>query len=193
MKRVSQSRRKLLQLTGTTLGIALLPSQGAEAEDVKNPERKVEPANQHFDGRFFDAQQRQLVDELTETIIPADSHSGGAKAAKVVDRIDQALRESLDEDQKKIWIEGLSLIDAMSKRSCGKSFVDSSPEERTAVLEVLSDNLEMTELREVMFFKDLKRVTVDAYYTSKLGILDELGYKGNTVLDEFVGCKDIPT
>jgi hypothetical protein len=191
MNRLSQSRRKLLQLTGTTLGVALLPSQ-ANADNKKRPEHLAGPVAGHL-SNFFDTQQRQLVDELTETIIPADSHSGGAKSAKVVDTIDQALRESLDEDQKKLWADGLKLIDAMSQRSCGKSFIQATPEQRIAVLQVLSDNLEMTELGEVMFFKDLKRLTVDAYYTSKIGILDELEYKGNTVLDEFVGCKEIPS
>jgi hypothetical protein len=78
----------------------------------------------------------------------------------------------------------------MSERSCGKSFLKASPEQRTEVLQVLSDNLEMTELLEVRFFKQLKRLTIDAYYTSKIGILEELEYKGNIVLEEFVGCKD---
>jgi gluconate 2-dehydrogenase gamma chain len=193
MKAVSRSRRKLLQLTGTTLGAALLSSQPDGADKIKSPSQKPEPAKVNLASGFFSAPQRQLVDELTETVIPADSHSGGAKAAKVVDTIDRVLRESLDEDQKKIWMEGLKLIDVMSKRSCGRLFVEASPEQRTAVLRILSDNLEMTELPEIRFFKELKRLTVDAYYTSKIGILEELGYKGNTVLDEFVGCKDAQT
>jgi len=174
-----------LQLTGTTLGAALLPSKPAQTEEIKIASQKPESAR-----GFFNADQRQLVDELTETIIPADSHSGGAKAAKVVDTIDQVLSESLDEDKKNTWFEGLKLIEAMSERSCGKSFLKASPEQRTEVLQVLSDNLEMTELLEVRFFKQLKRLTIDAYYTSKIGILEELEYKGNIVLEQFVGCKD---
>jgi hypothetical protein len=37
------------------------------------------------------------------------------------------------------------------------------------------------------FFAELKTRTVHAYYTSKIGIHDELEYKGNVLLDEFVG------
>ena len=50
--------------------------------------------------RFFTAAQHTLVEELSETIIPADSHSGGAKAAKVADYIEQVLRETTDDNQK---------------------------------------------------------------------------------------------
>jgi hypothetical protein len=48
----------------------------------------------------------------------------------------------------------------------------------------------MTELPEVRFFKELKRITVEGYYTSKIGIHDELQYKGNRILKEYVGCDD---
>ena len=38
--------------------------------------------------KFFTPDEFKLVDELTETIIPADAKSGGARAAKVADYID---------------------------------------------------------------------------------------------------------
>ena len=127
---------------------------------------------------------------MSETIIPADSHSGGAKAAKVADYIEQALRESPDENRRSTWREGLRLIDLMSQHYNGKSFVDSSAEERIAVLTVLSDNDHMSDLPEVRFFRELKQSTIRGYYTSKIGIHDELEYKGNRVLTEYVGCDD---
>jgi hypothetical protein len=55
---------------------------------------------------------------------------------------------------------------------------------------VLSDNAELTEIPEVQFFHELKRLTVRGYYTSKIGIHDDLEYKGNRILQEFVGCDD---
>ena len=78
----------------------------------------------------------------------------------------------------------------MSQHYNGKSFVDSSSEQRIAVLTVLSDNEHMTELPEVRFFRELKRLTVHGYYTSKIGIHDELEYKGNRMLAQYVGCGD---
>ena len=34
-----------------------------------------------------------------------------------------------------------------------------------------------------------KQATIHGYYTSKIGIHDELRYKGNQFLREFVGCQ----
>src|SRR5256885_4187965 len=49
--------------------------------------------------------QHAFVEELSETIIPADSHSGGAKAANVADYIDHVLQQTWDENQKTLWRE----------------------------------------------------------------------------------------
>ena len=38
------------------------------------------------------------------------------------------------------------------------------------------------------FFAVTKRATVLGYYTSEIGIRQELRYKGNQMLAEFVGC-----
>jgi hypothetical protein len=190
-----QDRREWLKTSAAALGASLLPLPAVAAE---TPQADAAPAEPHEipapesqpSARFFTPQQHALVDELSETIIPTDSHSGGAKAAKVADYIDQFLRESFDDAEKALWREGLRLVDLMSRHYHGKSFVDASPEDRIAVLTVLSDHDQMTDLPEVRFFLELKRLTVRAYYTSKVGIHEELEYKGNRILQEFVGCDD---
>jgi hypothetical protein len=40
----------------------------------------------------------------------------------------------------------------------------------------------------VGFFRLLKNLTADGYYTSRVGLVDELGYQGNTILPEFPSC-----
>ena len=187
-----QDRRQWLKTSATVLGASLLPLPAVTTETPQTapaaPETK--PAESKTAARFFTPAQRALVDELTETIIPADRHSGGAKAAKVADYIDQFLRESFDDAEKALWREGLRLVDVMSRHYNGRSFVEASPEDRIAVLTVLSEHTQMTDLPEVRFFIEMKRLTVRAYYTSKIGIHDELEYKGNRILQEFVGCDD---
>jgi len=189
-----QDRREWLKTSAAALGASLLPLPAVAAETAqaeapaaaapaKSPEAK--PTT-----RFFTPAQHALVEELSETIIPADSRSGGAKAAKVADYIDQFLRESYDDNGKTLWREGLRLVDVMSQHYNGKIFVYASPEGKIAVVKVLSDNDHMTDLPEVRFFVELKRLTVRGYYTSKIGIHDELEYKGNRILQEYVGCDD---
>jgi hypothetical protein len=196
-----QDRRQWLKTSATLVGASILPLSGgiANAETMQEkPEGRTEATPKPGAGagakagRFFTPAQHAYVEELSETIIPADSHSGGAKAAKVADYIDQRLRESQDEEEKATWHEGMRLVDLMSKHFHGKSFVDSSSEERIEVLTVLSDNHEMHELPEVRFFRSLKEMTTEGYYTSKIGIHDELGYKGNRILQEYAGCDDQP-
>ena len=193
-----QDRRQWLKASATVLGASLLPlpAVGSEAPQTETPPPPTphgEAAGTKSGAHFFTPSQHALVEELSETIIPADSHSGGAKAAKVADFIDQYLRETTDDDQKALWREGLRLIDSMSQHYTGKSVVDASPEERIEVLTVLSDHDKLTDLTEVRFYKDLKHLTVRGFYTSKIGIHDELEYKGNRIQQEFSGCDDQPT
>src|SRR5438309_5457210 len=88
-------RRRLLQITGTSLGSVLLPSNLASDEDKNGQSSYSEPKKTKSAARFFTPQELVLIEELAETVIPADSHSGGAKAAKVADYIEQVIRESI--------------------------------------------------------------------------------------------------
>jgi Gluconate 2-dehydrogenase subunit 3 len=191
-----QDRRQWLKTSATMIGASLLPAAAVAGEpsqaETKPAPAATTPAAAHeaTAAHFFTPAQHVLVEELTETIIPADSHSGGAKAAKVADTIDQYLRQTYDDDQRALWREGLRLIDLMSQHYNGKTFVNASSEERIAVLKVLSDNSKMDDVPEVKFFNALKEATVGCYYTSKIGIHDELEYKGNRILQEYVGCND---
>jgi hypothetical protein len=189
---LKHDRRQWLKTSATVLGASLLPlpTMSSELAQAETAPAQAKAAEAKASVRFFTPAQHTLVEELSETIIPQDSHSGGAKAAKVADYIEQFLRETSDDNEKSTWREGLRLIDLMSQHYNGKSFVASSSDERVAVLTVLSDNEHMTDLPEVRFFRDLKRLTVRGYYTSKIGIHDELEYKGNRILTEYVGCDD---
>lgn len=187
-------RRQWIVSSAGVLGASLVPLPALAQQSASKPAPATSAAHSPAAaGHFFTPAQHALVEEISETIIPADSRSGGAKAAKVADEIDKLLHQSpLDESEKSLWHEGLRLIDAMSHHMNGKSFVEASPGDRIAVLTVLSDNDHMADLPEVRLFNELKRLAVGAYYTSKIGIHDELQYKGNRINQEFYGCDDQP-
>jgi Gluconate 2-dehydrogenase subunit 3 len=129
-------------------------------------------------GKFPSVAELELIGELAETIIPADSHSGGAKAAGVAAFIAQSLPDAAERD---FWRQGLRLADRLSAKQNGKRFVKAGVAERVKVVEALS--------AEGRFFQELKRLTVLGYYTSRIGILDELEYKGNQIHKDFSGCE----
>jgi gluconate 2-dehydrogenase gamma chain len=136
---------------------------------------------------FFTKEEFALVDELTELIIPADDHSPGARAAQVARYIDFRLSESFEEQPKTVWREGLKLIEQVSQEMNGKSLLESTAEQRIALLSRISQNEMKPVAPEELFFRELKSRTARAYYTSKIGIHSEMEYKGNTYLKDFVG------
>ena len=124
---------------------------------------------------FFTSEEFQVVDDLTEMIIPADDHSGGARAAKVAAYIDRRLAESFEPEPRQVWRGGL------------KRFLAVPQDQWTALLNASAENEFEAKTPDELFFKELKGRTIQAYYSSDIGIHKEMEYKGNTYLDAFVG------
>ena len=137
--------------------------------------------------KFFTAEEFALVDELSEMIIPADAQSPGARAAKVAAFIDSQLAEAWDEKNKTDWRAGLTLVDKLAQDTTGQPFMKSPDAARVALLTRIAQNEAEPKKPEEEFFKELKSRVVQAYYTSEIGIKQDMEYKGNTYLAEFVG------
>ena len=137
--------------------------------------------------KFFTPPEYALVEELSEMIVPADEHSPGAKAAKVAAHIDGRLAEAWEPADRTTWRDGLALVDQLSRDTSGKPFLESSPAERLSLLTRIAQNEQKPQKPEEHFFVELKGRVVHAYYTSEIGIKQDLEYKGNTYLAEFVG------
>jgi len=131
--------------------------------------------------RFLTADEYALVDELTELIIPADDHSGGARAARVADFIDMTLAEAFEQSARDTWRNGLGRVNALAREMHGSDFMKCAGPARVSVLARMAANEEAPKAPEELFFRELKELTVRGYYTSKIGIHDEMGYLGNTL------------
>jgi hypothetical protein len=136
---------------------------------------------------FFTRDEFALVDELTEIIIPTDEHSPGARAAKCAEYIDYRLSEAFDDEPRKVWREGLRAVEALARAMNGKTFMQSSPDERVAVVARMAANEQNPQKPEEKFFAELKGRTAHAYYTSQIGLRQELEYKGNSYQREYAG------
>jgi hypothetical protein len=136
---------------------------------------------------FFNKEQYALITELASLIIPTDE-TPGANEAKVNEYIDMIVGES-DADTKKLYVDGLAWLDKTSRDRHQSKFLDLSAERRIGILTEISQIKETTSENQLQakLFKAIKNITIDGFYTSKVGI-EELGYIGNTVLDEFPGC-----
>ena len=69
----------------------------------------------------------------------------------------------------------------------GSAFMQLTPEDREAVVTIMASEEAKPESVEGKFFNELKRRTSHFYYTSKVGIHDELEYKGNVLQEEYAG------
>ena len=142
------------------------------------------------------AEQYATLEALTEAIIPADERSPGAKAARVADYIDLLLSEA-DDTRRQQWTEGLAALDADAAARFGKPFVRLDAAQVEALLTDASKNEKAPALQKdqrsalEVFFVTAKQATIQGYYTSEIGIHQELKYKGNKVLLEFVGCQTV--
>jgi hypothetical protein len=176
----SVGRREMMKLAAGAVIAPALPQTG--------PKNRRGPAKAQISTHsFFTPDEFAMVDELSELIIPTDEHSHGARAAKVAEYIDGRLAESFGDEPKLQWREGLKLVDQISVEMNGRPFMRASQDQRDAVLTRMASKESSPERPEEKFFVELKSSVARAYYTSKIGIHDELEYKGNTYLREFVG------
>ena len=94
----------------------------------------------------------------------------------------------------------LAALDADATARFGRPFVRLDAAQVEAVLTDASKNEKAPALRAPagvdktpleVFFVTAKQATVHGYYTSEIGIHQELRYKGNKVLLQFVGCQTV--
>ena len=138
--------------------------------------------------RFLTPEQAELLATLAELIIP-ETDTPGARTARVHEHVDLVLSHETDE-VRQVFREGLEEVDRLSLSRYEKAFVRLSPRDQEALLGRLADP-EADHPGGGLgrrFFRDLRRRTVFAYYTSREGIHQELGYQGKQVLAEWEGC-----
>ncbi len=179
------SRRTALRALGAGAGgVALLPWLSDEGliaftglqQRNGPPTPRVVP-----DGRFA------TLEAFVDAIIPSDERSPGAKEARVADYIDLLLNEA-DDDVKMRWLGGLEALDAEATVRFGSTFARLDPASTDILMAAISRNEQAPATPLEMFFTITKQATLHGYYTSEIGIHRELQYKGNQMLQAFVGC-----
>jgi hypothetical protein len=156
-----------------------------------------EPDHHHHDAapdshpqpQFFSQSDFAMVSRIADLIIPA-TDTPGAIGAGVPAYIDLVIARNTD--QQLVAADGLRWVDAEAQRIGGKSFIDLSEPQQLSILEPLceqSDAATNSHARNVQFFSLMKSLTADGYYTSRIGLMNELKYKGNQALVSFPACK----
>lgn len=188
MATYSSDRRSLLKIIGAIGATCAYPFAGDELFGQTLAPNEHSPAQTPPGTRFFNDRDFQTISRISELIIPA-SDTPGAVQAGVPDYIDIVIAR--DTDQQLLTADGLRWLDSEAGRLArDKKFVELREDQQLSILEPLceaaDENSSMA--RNVQFFALIKRLTADGYYTSKIGLIDELGYKGNIVRASFPDC-----
>lgn len=145
------------------------------------------PAAENGAPLFFTKKEFATLDTLTELIVPADDHSPGAHAAGVAAYIDRTVAEAFLPEDKTSWRKGLAAIDQQASSMYQASFLEINKDQQTKLLHKIAAAEHDPKSEAEKFFTQLKETTAFAYYSSSIGIHQEMNYKGNVLLDQFVG------
>jgi hypothetical protein len=129
----------------------------------------------------------ELLDQLTETLLPADQTGPGAHEAHVAYYVDVVLYHS-SATIRQTWKTGLALVEKLADERFGQGFGACSRSQRQDVMAAFAKNEMAPQTDADRFFVEFKRMAIDGFYASQLIQREHLGYRGNTAIPEFPGC-----
>lgn len=186
-------RRLALQRVALLVGGAIsAPSLAAILNSCKSP------SDASTSGFTFSTDQKSLVAEIAEVIIPK-TDTPGAKDVNVQDVIEILLKDCYPEAQQKSFAKGLETLEAEAKK-LGDSFVKLNDADKMKVLETMRELAKAEkeeaeqkakqvdsetgqekqdhkkEVPTIPFFTIVRDLTIFGYYTSEHGITKEYQY-----------------
>ena len=140
-----------------------------------------------YQPRFFSQSQYRTIVCLCQIIVPSDDQSPGAREAGVPFFIDTKLLYG-EPQEREAWLKGLAAVEQAATLQFHRSFLDCPPNEQDKIVEGMAGGEAHPASEAEKFFARLKRMTLEGYVLSEVGMRQYLGYKGNTAIGEFVGC-----
>ena len=156
------------------MGVAVIPALA----DLTPDQLVAAIRRGHTGGRrsTFDEHQSRTIDALAELIMPA-TDTPGAREAGVPAFIEVMVSDWYHDDERAAFQRGLADVDARSNADFGKTFVELAEPQQTAILTGLdAEARAMPRGAPWPFFSRLKDLVLFGYYTSEIGMTQELGF-----------------
>lgn len=188
MASYSSDRRSLLKIIGAIGATCAYPFASDELFAQTAPIPHSHQASPlEATARFFNQEDFAAISRIADLIIP-ETDTPGAIGAGVPSYIDLVI--SRNTDQQLVVADGLRWLDGESNKLAGKKFIELEEDQQLSLLEPLCEacDAKNTRARNVQFFSLIKSLTADGYYTSKVGLLQELGYTGDQARAGFPDC-----
>ena len=180
------SRRDLFQIAGA---VPVLAAATAGAGLAQSHEKHAGA----YQRKVFDDHDWQTVHVLCDWIVPADERSGSATQAGVPEFIDDWLdfrkQQDGNDDLAAQVLGGLAWLDRESSRLYQKAFADAAAGQQKQIMDRIAwpERATPEDRRWAAFFSRFRDLTLNGFYSSKMGIAD-LPYLGNTAVPEWKGC-----
>jgi hypothetical protein len=169
------------------LGLALMATgvlDRLSAEEIHHIAGSGQAAAGPYTPKVLTSAEFATLERLTDLIIPVENGAPGALGAGCAAWIDTISSEN--PQLTKIYQDGLGWLDTTIKSRGAASFVAATAEQQTALLDQIAYRRNQTpELAPgIEFFTWARRMTVDAFYTSPIGIKD-IDYRGNSPMGSY--------
>jgi gluconate 2-dehydrogenase gamma chain len=191
------SRRDILKslAVGAVGGSVLrvIPLEAAQYAHRMVLAEKAAAGAQEYTPKFFSPEAYKTLASLCDTIIPSDGEAKGAVEAGAPEFID--LLTSENPDYQVALGGGLMWLDNTCIDRYEKPYLDCTSGQQKEILDQIAyrknAKLDPSLGQGVEFFRFLRKLTADGFFTSEIGIT-YLGYIGNTYVQDFPGCPPVP-
>lgn len=183
MSRNGSTRREALR--NIALSVTLGGMSAASAQHVHDhAAAEKKKTSGVYKPKLFNEHEYATIRRLAELIIPADEVSGSAVEAGAPEFIDIIASHNVD-----IGVQmtgGIAWLDREMESRHGKRFLNSTEADQTAMLDSIAFRQKAAPGmgHGVEFFRWMRRLTADAFYTSPIGVKD-VGYVGNKGMAKF--------
>jgi hypothetical protein len=131
---------------------------------------------------YFSQADWETISKLADLIIPR-TETPGATDAGVPHWIERKVSATPELQEK--FKDGLAYLTEQARTVNGGTFATLTEQQQNAILQALSTDADTAESG---FFRTVKDLTIDGYYSSEQGLVKELDFKGNTFRPDFPGC-----
>lgn len=173
------TRRDAILRVSALFGGAALVGQAALLSGCTSASVRPVPLAQ-----LFSASDRELIDEVAETILPETS-TPGARAAGVGPFIAMMVAEAYDGREQQVFREGLVELEHECVQMHGVGFMAASEAQRVALLHELDreqfEYMRRLERRRAVeqpahYFRMIKELALLGYFTSEIGYTQAMRY-----------------
>lgn len=127
---------------------------------------------------LLNIEEKLLMDEIGETILPKTNNSPGAAELRIGTFINTVVSECYNPAEQELFMNGIVDFQDISNARYGRKFADLNMEARYAILQIVEEEARSyrEEKGELHYYSMIKQLVVWAYLSSRQVSVEVLGY-----------------